>query len=1273
MYEVNKHRHEEFVKRKAKKKKKMETGLNFEKLTADNYPIWRHRMKALLVTKGIEKAVIEKEHESSEQALALMCLCVTNDYVDMIAQSENAHSAWAALEEIHAGQTAARRLSLRKELTNLSKSPTESMIGYIMRAKHICSSLKTIDGSVTNTQLIDAILAGLPNEYSNKVDMLATIEETDMLKIQNQLLQAESMVSAKETSKGQVAFVAQTRKPKLNCSYCGRTGHTRERCWYLNGLPKHLQKEPKQEQDDKTFAFVTHALTCGSATTLENVWIIDSGATTHVCSNYNLLKNGTNQTDPQQILVGNGQVVSATEYGFASIQPELEIRNVLFCPELKVNLLSVNKLIEDGYDVYFTNDECSIWKGKQKIICTQKRNNLYLVEPKMELLFSTMELHRKLAHFGDMTKLKGTVDGVNEKDLKKIDNCDICIQAKQTRNMIERRKGEHAAEVGELLHIDLMGPITPLGRNGERYIITILDEKSKLGFSKALQHKSDAACVIKAVIKILERQTERTVKIVRSDRGTEFLNKDLQYFLQDSGILQQTSAPYTPEQNGNAERFNRTLIEKVRAVLLESKLEKSFWPHAVEFCSYVRNRVPCKPHCKTPMEVAFGQKPNVSQMHIFGEECFVLKTAAEKSGKLDAKSKRGIFLGYEAGTKDTYKVMCDNKLILSRNVRFTGLPKEKLQTELPENVQPEDLSYATGCDDVHPPTCEDALGCGDTEATNNTVAGEPTQLESTEISETHDRRYPTRERKKPQNYWLANVCLAEPQSLRDALSGPQKEDWMLALHDEISSLQKHNVFDVVDRQPGIKSLPCKWVFKIKYDQHGNVQRFKARLVAKGFKQVTGIDFNETFAPVARQSTLRLLLTIAAVKNWEIQNVDIKTAFLNGDLEEDIYMDIPPGFDVPGKVWKLRKTLYGLKQAPRAWHLKLTDKLENMGFVCSTADPGLYCAGDFLLMVYVDDLLLCGDGKESVERIKTLLLEEFEGRDLGATEHFLGIKIQRDRQNGTVFLSQENYVENVLQRFRMDTCHSVSTPLDLGTKWNVPTDTAEVNFPYQELVGCLMYLAVSTRPDIAYVTNCLARYVSAPTTTHIAIAKRVLKYLQGSKSLGLLLGSHNQNLLEGYCDANYGSCEVTRRSTTGYLFTFSGSLISWQTKLQKTVATSTTEAEYMAAAAAAKEALYLRKILLDVGFGAKCITIHCDNQGAVNLTKNALTVSRTKHVDIAHHFVRNRVSRGELQIQYIHSSDQLADFLTKALGPTKLQTAIQKLALIQDQATSRGEC
>ena len=416
-----------------------------------------------------------------------------------------------------------------------------------------------------------------------------------------------------------------------------------------------------------------------------------------------------------------------------------------------------------------------------------------------------------------------------------------------------------------------------------------------------------------------------------------------------------------------------------------------------------------------------------------------------------------------------------------------------------------------------------------------------------------------------------------------------------------------------------------------------------------------------------------MFVVLRIGRFALENIDIKTAFLNGDLDEEIYMDMPPGFQVDGKVWKLKKTLYGLKQAPRAWHIKLMDVLEKLGFRCSTADPGLYVGEDMLLMVYVDDLLLCGNGRSNVEKVKQSLLTTFEGRDLGPTDHFLGIKMERDRAAKTVFLSQETYVNNVLERFRMADCYSVSTPLEPGTKWTSEATGTESNFPYQELVGCLMYLAVSTRPDIAYVTNRLARYVSAPTSNHVAVAKRVLKYLHGTKSVGILLGDSSPSFLDGYCDANYGGCEETRRSTTGYVFTLHGSLVSWQTKLQKTVAVSTTEAEYMAAASAAKEALYLRKVLNDIGFGAQCITIHCDNQGAVNLTKNALTVSRTKHVDIAHHFVRNRVSRGELKFQYINTNDQLADFLTKALGPSKLQAALKTLGLLDYQAMSRGEC
>eukprot|EP00963_Diacronema_lutheri_P000532 scaffold30_cov329-Pavlova_lutheri.AAC.1 len=625
----------------------------------------------------------------------------------------------------------------------------------------------------------------------------------------------------------------------------------------------------------------------------------------------------------------------------------------------------------------------------------------------------------------------------------------------------------------------------------------------------------------------------------------------------------------------------------------------------------------------------------------------------ETTGKLDAKSKPGHFVGFEPVTKDTYQ-------------KPTASPDDTQEdiTPMPtasETLEPVSLGERQNStiENVELPEHETTEGTEDAENISNTAAEE--------------RRYPLRERRPPHPYWTANVCLTDPLTLDEALGSPQHDDWKLALQEEVSSLSEQDVFDVVDRTPLMKTLPCKWVFKVKYDQDGNIQRFKARLVAKGFKQVAGIDFGETFAPVAKQSTLRILWTLAAKRDWKVENIDIKTAFLNGDLDEEIYMDMPLGFQLDGKVWKLKKTLYGLKQAPRAWHIKLTDVLEKLGFRCSTADPGLYVGEDMLLMVYVDDLLLCGNGRSKVENVKQSLLATFEGRDLGPTDHFLGIKMERDRTGKTVFLSQESYVNNVLERFRMADCYSVSTPLELGTKWTSDATATESNFPYQELVGCLMYLAVSTRPDIAYATNRLARYVSAPTSNHVVVVKRVLKYLHGTKAVGILVGDSSPSLLEGYCDANYGDCEETRRSTTGYVFTLHGSLVSWQTKLQKTVAVSTTESKYMAAASAAKEALYLRKVLNDIGFGAQCITIHCDNQGAVNLTKNALTVSLTEHVDIAHHFVRNCVSRGELKLKYISTNDQLADFLTKALGPTKLQAALKTLGLLEYQAMSRGEC
>ena len=780
-------------------------------------------------------------------------------------------------------------------------------------------------------------------------------------------------------------------------------------------------------------------------------------------------------------------------------------KSLLYCPELKVNLISVPRLMERGCNVYFENGACAVWRGKQKVLSAVQKNGLYVISGKTEQVHSAMEWHRKLAHFGQMEKLADTVVGLPTNLKWTANSCKTCIQAKQARSAIPKGNEENQAKTGELLHMDLMGPITPAGKNGERYIVSILDEKSKLGVAKPICNKSQASGVIKTVIRMMEKQTGNVVKVVRSDRGTEFLNAVLQNFLAENGIQQQTSAPYTPQQNGNAERYNRTTLEKVRAVLLDCGLDKCFWNFAVEYCAFVRNRLPCQPHGHTPYEVVFGQKPDVSSMHIFGETCYVLKTPAELTGKMDAKSKSGFFVGIEPGTKDTCRIWSGGKVILSRNVTFLGMT-ETPSAETDDTVaEPSPLPLSSDLLDSQPLVETQTTTVDNPETAEQETTEETDASENIRSSIAENRRYPLRERRQPQPYWTANVCLTDPLTLEEALGSPQHDDWKLALQEEVSSLSEQDVFDVVDRAPEMKTLPCKWIFKVKYDQDGNIQRFKARLVAKGFKQVAGIDFGETFAPVAKQSTLRLLWTLAAKRDWEVENIDIKTAFLNGDLDEEIYMDMPPGFELSGKVWKLKKTLYGLKQAPRAWHIKLTDVLEKLGFRCSTADPGLYVGEDMLLMVYVDDLLLCGNGRTKVEEVKQSLLTTFEGRDLGPTDHFLGIKMERNRSGKTVLLSQETYVNNVLERFRMADCHSVSTPLELGTKWTSDAAVTESNFPYQELVGCLMYLAVSTRPDIAYVTNRLARYVSSPSSNHVAVAKRVLKYLHGTKSVGILLG------------------------------------------------------------------------------------------------------------------------------------------------------------------------
>lgn len=493
------------------------------------------------------------------------------------------------------------------------------------------------------------------------------------------------------------------------------------------------------------------------------------------------------------------------------------------------------------------------------------------------------------------------------------------------------------------------------------------------------------------------------------------------------------------------------------------------------------------------------------------------------------------------------------------------------------------------------------------------------------------------------------------------MASDQAELWKVATDEEVASLHKNGTWDLVELPPGVKPIDAKWVLKIKCDAKGNVERYKARLVAKGFMQREGIDFNDVYAPTVKHATLRALLALVNLEGLALRQLDVKTAFLNGDLEEEVYMKQPEGYEEggPNLVCKLRKALYGLKQAPREWHKRLKTELEKIGFVPSEADPGLYIKqheeGIIFLLVYVDDILLASATDTIIDSVVVAVGKAFDIRDLGEPGYFLGMELERDRAAGYLKLTQTRMTKELVKKFNLQDANPKVVPLSPAVKLSKTGEELDKSKNgYSELVGSLLYLSVCTRPDIAQAVGALARYMSKPTEEHWAAAKGVLRYLKGTLGQGVVYDKNKGEDLDGYCDADYAGDVDSRRSTTGYVFNFGGGVISWSSRLQPTVAASTTEAEYMAAASAVREALWLRKLMPDLGIPLSTIKINCDSQSALALLKDPVTSQRSKHIDVLYHFARERVARKEVVFSYIKTADNVADIMTKALPEAKFK-------------------
>jgi transposase InsO family protein len=500
---------------------------------------------------------------------------------------------------------------------------------------------------------------------------------------------------------------------------------------------------------------------------------------------------------------------------------------------------------------------------------------------------------------------------------------------------------------------------------------------------------------------------------------------------------------------------------------------------------------------------------------------------------------------------------------------------------------------------------------------------------------------------------MANAHLAEisePQFFRQATMGPDSDKWTDAIDNEMSALNRNETWDIVDKPSDRKVIGSKWVFKIKYDSTGNIEKYKARLVAKGFSQIEGLDYDELFAPVVRFDSLRLLLALAAKHKWTPAQMDVTAAFLYPELKDDLYMQLPEGFRQDGKVAKLKKCIYGLKQSPREWYSRLTSSLNRLGFFSAKFDPCVFIhkTQSFYIAVYVDDLSLFGPAGSLMTQVKQTLSSEFDMKDLGTLHWLLGLEI--NFTDTGISITQTAYFEKILKRFQLNECNPCALPIDPNIKFNeaptVPPDTIRT---YQSIIGSLMYAVSATRPDLCFAVSFLSQFNHSPTTQHLQAAKRVLRYLNGTKTSGLFYPYQQSLNLVTYSDADYANCPITRKSISGNIVQLSSATISWRSKKQKSVSTSTAEAEYQALSLAAKQTIWTHNALNELTISPiPTPIVYCDNKAAIDIANNPKISDRSKHIDVHFHFVRENVEQGTFFLMPVATAENLADTCTKGL-------------------------
>ena len=1341
--------------------------------------------------------------DKAEKAAGWIYLMVeTSQTVHLKGLEDDPVAMWDKLKSIHLQQRPGARFNAYDDLFSIRKLEEESLQSLANRVDTAMQQIQNLRPKDFSLDKLDeellcmAMIRALPEDYSHFVSTLMLSDKLDRALITQAFHTEEtqrirrsspqvSEVANKASSSTSNKYVGQRRKPKSpsgpTCYFCGQQGHVVSAC----KLYTTKQAEAKamaaqgntQESAGKASIFSQEQLFNDPITNKANYdWNADSGATSHMTPHKHWLRDYKPLHIP--IKLADNTIIYSAGVGSILFRPlingqetqSLLFSRVLHVPQLKSNLLSVLFLTKfRGYKVHIDSHHLKFSQyGRLLFTASITSLNAAFLDGttvpaclESACLSSTLPLdlslwHRRLGHYNHdhvrQLHTKDMVTGMKLVSKSKSDPiCEPCLAGKMHANPFPT-SDSRASKPLELVHMDLKGPITVTSLGGYHYWVTFVDDSTRFKCAIGLKRKSDTFAAFKQFKAYAENLHNAKIKVIRDDKGSEFMPNDFEQFCKDNGIGRHHTVRNRPQQNGDVERAHRTLGDMITAMLAEANLPSQFWFHCLMSVIHVVNRCPTSALSgKTPHEAWYNKKPDVSHIRVWGCLAYVHIQKDKRKQTFGPHMEKCVFVGYPPGYKGwQFYNPVTKKFIISERAEFDEryFPGTKTSvisllpiptvpllvngSDMPDlggdstvkNLSPQPVIAPTvvrlpfdipsvppqpmgHIEDVQE---DDVVESRPSTPHNNTASPSPPPSPAPPESPPSPPialRRPKRTVKPPGEWWkvrhaspevqsdseeealyvdvgfeevefagLAGVV--EPNTYKQAMNSPDSDLWAKACDEEINSLYGNNTWELVPLPPGRKAVGCKWVFKVKKHADGSIERYRARVVAKGFSQCPGVDYFEVFAPTFRMASLRTVIALSALKDYHLHSIDISCAFPNGDLEEEIYMQQPPGYEQMGSgiVCKLKKSLYGLKQAARQWNKKLHVTLVELGYRRMESDRSVYVyTKDGVLVVipvFIDDITLASNSQSKIDSTIQELQSHFKLRNLGPTSLLLGMKVTRDFSKHSISLGQRQYIIDMLEKYGHADCLPVSTPMDPGSTLQRTQSLTDEDkeymskVPYISAVGSLTYLAQCTRPDIAYAVGTLARYNSNPSPIHWKAVKHLFRYLKGTMDYELVYQpSDEKELFVTYSDANHGACKDTGRSTGAYVVKIGTGAISWSSKLQSVVALSTTEAEYMAAVEAGKEIKWMRSLLGE--FGIKVTqpsTLNIDNQSAISVSKNPEHHGRMKHLDLKYYWLRDIVEAGVITPNHVGTNDMIADCLTKPLVRVKHEKCRDGLGLVK---------